>query len=229
MQNAYTHAIGGLLLLGARAGDLLGRRRMFLVGLELFTAASLAISLAQSSAWIVTARAVQGVGAAVLAPSTLALLTTSFWEGPERTRALGYCAATAGVRASVGLVLGGVVTDLLSWRVGFALNVPIGLALMVITAPRVLPETERRPARWTCPARLGSALGLSALVYGLVRSADAGWNDALTGAALGAGSCWSRCSSCTSGAAQPILPLRLFASRERAGAYAVRVLPRRHE
>ena len=97
VQNAYTLAFGGLLLLGARAGDLLGRRRMFIVGLGLFTAASLAIGLAATAAWLITARAVQGVGAAILAPSTLALLSTHFPEGPERTRALGWYGATAGI------------------------------------------------------------------------------------------------------------------------------------
>jgi MFS family permease len=124
VQNAYLLAFGGLLLLGA--GDLLGRRRVFIAGLGLFTAASLGIGLAQSPAMLLLARAVQGVGAATLAPSTLALLTTSFPAGPERTRAIGYYGATAGVGASLGLVLGGVLTDLISWRVGFFLNVPIG-------------------------------------------------------------------------------------------------------
>ena len=116
MQNAYTLAFGGLLLLGARAGDILGRRRMFVVGIALFTGASLAAGLAQSAAWLLAARAVQGVGAAIAAPSTLALLTTSFPEGPERTRAVAYYGAVAGGGGSVGLVLGGVLTDFLSWR-----------------------------------------------------------------------------------------------------------------
>jgi MFS family permease len=114
VQNAYTLAFGGLLLLGARAGDILGRRRMFVAGLALFTAASLAIGVAQSPAWLIGARALQGVGAAVLAPSTLALLATNFPEGPQRTRAVAYYGAVAGVGASTGLVLGGVLADLLS-------------------------------------------------------------------------------------------------------------------
>src|SRR5438034_1293393 len=118
VQNAYTLAFGGLLLLGARAGDILGRRRMFIAGLALFTAASLGVGIAQSAAWLIAARALQGVGAAILAPSTLALLTTNFREGPERTRSLAYYAAVAGVGASVGLVLGGIVAGWLSWRVG---------------------------------------------------------------------------------------------------------------
>ena len=224
VQNAYLLAFGGLLLLGARAGDLLGRRRVFIAGLGLFTAASLGIGLAQSPAMLLLARAVQGVGAATLAPSTLALLTTSFPPGPERTRAIGYYGATAGVGASLGLVLGGVLTDLISWRVGFFLNVPIGIAMM-LAAPRVLWETERRSGRFDVAGALSSTAGMVALVYGLVRSAEAGWSDPLTVGTLVAGVVllalfvlneWR--------AAQPIMPLRLFASRERTGAYLGRLL-----
>ena len=116
VQNAYTLSFGGLLLLGARAGDILGRRRTFVIGIALFTGGSLAAGLAQSAAWLVAARALQGVGAAIAAPSTLALLTTSFREGPERTRAVAYYGAVAGGGGSVGLVLGGVLTGWLSWR-----------------------------------------------------------------------------------------------------------------
>ncbi len=224
VQSAYLLAFGGLLLLGARAGDLLGRRRMFVVGLGLFTAASLVIGLAVSPAMLIAARAVQGVGAAVLAPSTLALLQTTFREGPDRTRALGYYGAVAGVGASVGLVAGGVLTDLISWRVGFFINVPLGIVLL-IAATRVLPETVRHRGRLDLPGAVTSTLGLSALVYGLVRSADAGWTDPLTLAALVAG------VALVAGfllherrAAQPILPLRVFASRQRSGAYAARFL-----
>lgn len=197
---------------------------MFLIGLALFTAASLAIGLAQSPVWLIAARAVQGVGAAVLAPTTLALLSTGFREGPERTRALGAYAAMAGVGASVGLVLGGVVTDLLSWRVGFFLNVPLGIALM-LAALRHVPAGTRRPGRLDVPGAVTSTLGLAALVYGLVRSADAGRRDPLTAAALAAGAllivlfiAYER------RVAQPILPLRLFASRRRSAAYGARVL-----
>jgi EmrB/QacA subfamily drug resistance transporter len=224
VQNAYLLAFGGLLLLGARAGDLLGRRRVFIAGLGMFTAASLGIGLAQSPAMLLLARAVQGVGAATLAPSTLALLTTSFPPGPERTRAIGYYGATAGVGASLGLVLGGVLTDLISWRVGFFLNVPIGIAMM-LAAPRVLPETERRSGRFDVAGALSSTAGMVALVYGLVRSAEAGWSDPLTVGTLVAGVVllalfvldeWR--------AAQPIMPLRLFAGRERTGAYLGRLL-----
>jgi MFS family permease len=116
-QNAYTLAFGGLLLLGARAGDLAGRRRMFKVGIGVFAAASLAVGFAQSPAWMVAARAIQGVGAAILAPSTLALLSTSFPEGTQRTRATAY-GALAGLGTAFGLIVGGVLTTTLSWRLG---------------------------------------------------------------------------------------------------------------
>ena len=118
VQSGYTLTFGGFLLLGARAGDILGRRRMFVAGLAVFTLASLAIGLSFSATWMLAWRAVQGVGAAVLAPSTLALLQTNFAEGPERTHAISLYSAAAGVSATVGLVLGGMLADSVSWRAG---------------------------------------------------------------------------------------------------------------
>ena len=143
VQNAYVLTFGGLLLLGARAGDLLGRRRVFMAGLGLFTAASLVGGLAQSEAWLLAARAVQGVGAAIAAPSTLALLTTTFAEGEARTRAVALYASASAAGGSIGLLLGGVLTDLVSWRYGLFINVPIGLTVIAL-APRFLPDTEPR-------------------------------------------------------------------------------------
>ena len=122
VQSAYTLCFGGFLLLAARAGDTFGRRRLLIAGLALFTVASLAIGLAQSPAMMVAARAIQGLGAAILAPSTLALLQTTFAEGRARTRAIALYSAVAGIAASVGLVLGGVLAEWLSWRVGFFLS-----------------------------------------------------------------------------------------------------------
>jgi EmrB/QacA subfamily drug resistance transporter len=224
VQNAYTLAFGGLLLLGARAGDILGRRRMFVIGIALFTGASLAAGLAQSATWLLTARSLQGVGAAIAAPSTLALLTTSFPEGPERTRAVAYYGAVAGGGGSVGLVLGGLLTDWLSWRWGLFINVPIGIAL-ILAAPRYLPETERRPGRFDLAGAASSTLGLMAIVYGIVRAATAGWTDRLTVASLAVGAVLLALFVVNERRAeQPITPLRLFASRERAAAYAARVL-----
>jgi EmrB/QacA subfamily drug resistance transporter len=224
VQNAYTLAFGGLLLLGARAGDILGRRRMFMAGIAVFIAASLAVGLAQSPAWLIAARAVQGTGAAILAPSTLALLTTTFPEGRARTRAVAYYGAVAGVGASLGLVLGGVLTSWVSWRVGFFINVPIGIA-MIWAAPRYLPETARRPGALDLAGAVSSTLGMTALVYGIVRAATAGWGDPLTIVALAGGAGLLALLVLNEWRArQPIMPLRLFASRERSGAYAARIL-----
>src|SRR5215467_13396328 len=141
--NAYALALGGLLLLGGRAGDLFGRRRMFVVGLLLFSAASLAGGFATSQAWLLAARAVQGVGGAIVAPTALALIATTFPEGAPRNRALGVYAAMSGGGAAVGLVLGGLLTSYLSWRWTLFVNVPIGI-LVAALAPYVLPESSRQ-------------------------------------------------------------------------------------
>jgi len=224
VQNAYTLAFGGLLLLGARAGDIFGRRFMFIAGLALFTLASLAIGLAPSPAWLLAARAVQGAGAAVLAPSTLALLSTTFEPGPARTRALAYYAAAAGVGATAGLVLGGLFADLVSWRAGFFINLPIGLAL-IVAARRCIVETPTAPARLDVLGALSSTLGMGALVYGIVRAAEAGWTDPTTVTSLAVGGVLIVAFVVNEmRATQPILPLRLFASRQRSGAYAARML-----
>lgn len=224
VQNAYTLAFGGLLLLSSRAGDILGLRRMFIVGMALFTAASFAVGLSQSASWLIGTRVLQGIGAAFLAPSTLALLSANFPEGHERTRAVAYYGAVAGIGASIGLLLGGIFTDWLSWRAGFFINVPIGI-IMILAAPRFIAETEQRPGRFDLAGAVSSTLGMTALVYGIVHSADTGWSNSLTIAALSAGVLllaffvfneWH--------AEQPIMPLRLFASRERVGAYIGRIL-----
>jgi len=224
VQNAYALTFGGLLLLGARAGDILGRRRVFVAGIALFTSASLFAGLAQSPAWLLVARAAQGVGAAIAAPSTLALLTITFREGPERTRAVAWYSAVAGGGASLGLVLGGVLTEWVSWRSGLFINVPIGVALIWL-APRYLPETERKPGRFDLAGAAFSTLGMSAVVHGFVRAASEGWGDRLTIASFVAGAGLIAAFVVTEmRAEQPITPLRLFASRERSGAYAARIL-----
>src|SRR3982751_1257116 len=178
--NAYTLTFGGLLLLGARAGDLLGRRRTFVLGIGLLTAASLDVGLAQSPTGMIAARAVQGIGAATLAPSTLALLSTSFPEGEQRSRAM------AAIGTPAGLIIGGALTEALSWRYGFLLNVPIGLAA-IVAAPRHLDETVRHAGRLDVPGALSSTLGAAALVFGIVHSADAGWGHDTTIVALALG------------------------------------------
>lgn len=223
VQNAYALTFGGLLLLGARAGDLLGRRRVFVAGIALFTAASLVGGLAESEAWLLSARAVQGVGAAIAAPSTLALLTTTFSEGTERTRALAWYSSVSAAGGSIGLVLGGTLTDLLSWRWGLFINVPIGVA-MIALAPRVLPETERQTGRFDLLGAATSTLGMTALVYGFVAAADYGWGSGRSLAAFAAGVALLVAFVFNERRAEhPITPLRLFASRERSGAYVTRM------
>ena len=223
-QNAYTLTFGGLLLLGARAGDLLGRRRTFMLGIAIFMVASAGVAVAQSPGWMIAARAVQGVGAAALAPSTLALLSTSFPPGPQRTRSMAAYGALAGIGTSLGLLLGGALTQWWSWRVGFLLNVPVGL-VAILAAPRVLRETERHEGRLDAGAAITSTVGVSALVYGIVRSAAVGWTDPITLLALAAGVVLINVFVISQrSAAQPVMPLRLFADRQRAGAYAARFL-----
>jgi len=224
VQNAYTLTFGGFLLLGARAGDILGRRHMFIAGLALFTAASMGIGLAPTPAWLLLGRAIQGVGAAILAPSTLALLSIHFAEGPARTRALSLYAAAAGVGASLGLVLGGLVTELISWRVGFFINLPIGIAL-ILGAKRYLLETALKPGQLDVATAASSTFGMGALVFGIVRSAEFGWADPLTGVSVAAGlALLVYFVVHESRALQPILPLHLFNNRERNAAYAARML-----
>ncbi len=224
VQNIYALAFGGLLLLGARMGDLLGRRQVFIAGITLFTGASMLGGLAQSETWLLGARALQGVGAAIAAPSTLALLTISFPEGSERTRAIALYSAVASAGASIGLVLGGMLTSWISWRWSLFINVPIG-AVLVALAPRYLPETERHTGKFDLAGALTSTLGMSALVYGLVRAAETSWGDAVAlGSFATAAVMLTAFVAIEKRARQPITPLRLFASRERVGAYAARLL-----
>jgi EmrB/QacA subfamily drug resistance transporter len=224
VQNAYILTFGGLLLLGARAGDLLGRRRVFIAGLTLFVGASFLGGLAQSEAWLLGARALQGVGAAIAAPSTLALLTTTFAEGGERTRAISMYSSASAAGASIGVLLGGLLTDLLSWRWGLFINVPIG-AVMVALAPIHLPDTEPRHGHFDLAGAATSVLGMSAAVYGFIRAATDGWGDVVTLGAFGSAVVLlGAFLQVERTAEQPITPLRLFANRTRSGAYVARML-----
>src|SRR6201996_1581357 len=177
--NAYTLTFGGLLLLGGRAGDILGRRRVFIAGIILFSVASLLGGFATSEAWLLAARAVQGVGGAIIAPTALALVTTTFPEGPPRNRAMGVYAAMSIGGAAVGLMAGGLLTTYLSWRWVLFVNVPIGVVVALL-APRAIAAEPREESTaqsrstrrgFDIPGAITSTLGLAALVYGLSSAA----------------------------------------------------------
>ncbi|MCO6010709.1 MFS transporter [Actinoallomurus purpureus] len=217
--NAYSLAFGGLLLLGGRTGDMAGRRRTFIIGIAVFTLASLFGGFSGSAAWLLTARVVQGVGAALAAPSALALIATNFEEGPERNRALGVFSATSSAGASIGLVLGGMLTDWASWRWVLFINVPVG-AVVLFLAPRVLRETERHRGRLDVAGAVTVVTGMVALVYGFIRAADAGWGDGGTLAAFAGGVLLLAAFLVVEMRAErPVVPLRLFADRARSGSY----------
>jgi len=222
--NGYTLTSGGLLLLGGRAGDILGRRRMFMAGISLFTLASLAGGLATTPGVLLAARALQGVGGAFAAPAVLALIVTSFPEGRERTRALGIYMGVITGGSSLGLVLGGVITEWLSWRWVLFINVSIGLAVVAV-APRFVAETPRLPGRFDLAGALTATAGVTALVYGFIRAAAEGWTDHLTLAAFGVAAALLALFVITeTRARQPITPLRLFADVSRAGSFIARLL-----
>ncbi len=224
VQDAYTVVFGGLLLLGARAGDLLGRRRVFVAGLAVFVTASFLIGVAPTGWWLIAARALQGVGAAVVAPSALSLLTASFPEGEQRSRAVAWYAATAGIGASLGMLVGGAAAQWVSWRAGFFINVPIGIA-MALLAPRYLPDTRPQPGRFDLTGAVSATLGVGALVFGIIESADRGWTDPVVLTALAVAAVLLTVLVLHERRAeQPIMPLRLFADRRRSGAYAARAL-----
>jgi EmrB/QacA subfamily drug resistance transporter len=223
--NAYTLTFAGFLLLGGRAADLLGRRRVFIAGLLLFAFASLLGGLATSQGMLVGARAVQGLGGAVVAPATLSILTTTFAEGAERNRALAFWGAMGGAGGAAGALLGGVLTDLLGWEWIFYVNVPIGIAA-AIAAQRFVEEgradTQGR-RHFDLAGATAVTAGLVALCYGIVRTDVKGWGSAETLGAMGAGLALigvflvieSRLS------ARPLMPLGIWRSRSLAGANVV--------
>src|SRR5262245_24921350 len=222
--NAYALALGGLLLLGGRAGDLLGRRRMFVAGLLLFSAASLAGGLATSQAWLLAARAVQGAGGAIVAPTALALIATTFPEGPPRNRAMGVYAAMSVAGGAAGLLAGGLLVNYASWRWVLFVNVPIGVGA-ALAALAVLPGTARRPGRFDLPGIVTGTGGVAALVYGLSNAATSPdgtshWGDARVVATLTAGAVLLAAFAFLGARSRhALLPVRLLRSRNRLGAY----------
>ena len=224
--NAYTLTFAGLLMLGGRAADLFGRRRVFMVGLGLFTLCSLIGGLAQSGGWLIAARAAQGVGAAILAPATLTLLTTRFVVPAERRKALGAWSATAASGAAIGVLLGGVLTDLLGWRWVLFVNVPIG-ALLLAASWLALTESKSAEGRpnLDLPGAVTVTAGLSVVVYGIVSTDTNSWGSAMTIAVLaaGAGLLVSFLVIEARFSLDPLLPLGIFRLRSLSVGNAIAV------
>jgi EmrB/QacA subfamily drug resistance transporter len=174
--NAYTLTFAGFLLLGGRAADLFGRRRMFFAGTLLFSAASLLCAIAPSAGALVAARSVQGIGGAILSPATLAIITTSFDEGAPRNRALGAWGAVGAIGATSGVLLGGILTEAFSWPAIFVINVPIGVAIVLFSS-RLVPEgrSEVENRHFDLPGAVLVTLGMTALTYGIVTTDRLGW------------------------------------------------------
>jgi EmrB/QacA subfamily drug resistance transporter len=223
--NAYALAFGGLLLLGGRAGDILGRRRMFIVGLVLFSLGSLLGGLANTYALLLAGRIVQGVGGAIASPTALSLVTVSFPEGKERNRAFAVYAAVSGAGAALGLLLGGILTEYLTWRWVLFVNVPIG-ALLIAGSFLYLHESDRLKGRFDFVGALVSVAGMVTLVYAFIHAARDGWNNTQTyilfplAVVLLVGFVLIEAFVVE----QPMMPMRLFENRSRAGAYLVMLI-----
>jgi EmrB/QacA subfamily drug resistance transporter len=224
--NAYTLTFGGFLMLGGRMADLLGRRRMFTIGLVLFSLASLAGGIAQSEGWLLAARAVQGMGAAIVSPAALSILVTTFADGAERNRALGVWGAVAGAGGAAGVLLGGILTSGLSWRWVFFVNVPIGIVAAAF-APRVLVESRANEEgrAFDIPGGVAVTAGLSLLVYAIVDTVNDGWGSTATllrlaaaAVLLGAFLIIEACGR------HPLMPFSIFRLRTLRGANIVGLL-----
>ena len=224
--NAYILMFGGFLLFGGRLADFLGRRHMFVAGLAAFALASLAGGLAPSAPWLVAARALQGLGAALVSPAALALLMTLFNEGGARNRALGVWAALGGSGGAAGAILGGILSDGLGWQAVLFVNVPVGL-LALLLAPRLLPESRAEVDRhaFDVAGALSVTAGLALLVYAVVDANDAGWTStqtlALGAVALGLVALFVAIEARSRYA---LMPLRIFRNRALRGGNIVTVL-----
>ena len=220
--NAYSLAFGGLLLLGGRMGDILGRRRMFIVGLALFTVGSFAAGIAVNFPLLLIGRAVQGMGGAIASPTALSLITTEFREGPERNRALGVYAGVSGAGGALGLLLGGVLTYYASWRWVLFVNVPIGIVL-IAGAFLVLHQSERLQGRFDFIGAALSVGGMVATVYGFIHVAHTGWSDTesivvfIVAFVLLSSFVFFEAKIAT----EPMMPMRIFENRNRSGAYLI--------
>jgi EmrB/QacA subfamily drug resistance transporter len=222
--NAYTLAFGGLMLMGGRLGDTYGRLRVFLIGLAVFTASSLLGGFAQSAGLLIAARAAQGIGAALAAPSVLALLTTSARDDAARNRALALFAAVGIGGSTLGLLLGGVVTEVGSWRWTLFINVPIGIAVLAL-APRFVAETPRNPGRFDLIGALSATGAAVAIVWALIGAPEHGWSSPQTIGSLTVGVVLLAALAMTERrVAHPMLVPALLRDRRRLGALAVTTL-----
>ncbi|MEU6659068.1 MFS transporter [Streptomyces sp. NPDC046821] len=219
--NAYTLTFGGLLLLGGRLGDILGRRRVFMFGVLLFVLASFLGGLSQESWQLLAARSLQGVGGAIASPTALALISTTFREGPERNRAFGVFAAVSAGGSAIGLIMGGILVEWLDWRWVFFVNVPIGI-LIALATPRYIRESERHPGHFDVFGALTATVGMVLLVYGFIRASKNGWSDSVTLGAFGAAVVLlATFIAIERRSRQPITPLWMFRDRNRAGVYGM--------
>jgi EmrB/QacA subfamily drug resistance transporter len=217
--NLYTLVYGGLLLLGGRAGDLFGRRRLFMAGVLVFTVASLLGGIAPNGGLLLAARALQGAGGAMATPNVVALIAVNFPEGQARTRALAVFSSATSASLSVGMVLGGVLTAWASWRWVFFVNVPFGLAVVWL-APRVVRETGGHPGKLDLPGAAASVAGVAGVVYGFLRAAGSGWGDHLAQGSLAAGAAVLAAFVLLERHAEsPVMPMALLADHGRAAAY----------
>ena len=224
--SAYALTYGGLLLLGGRAADLLGRRRMFMAGVALFTTASLLCGLAWSPAALLAARAIQGVGAAIMTPTALSIISTTFPDGPERNKALGVWGMMGGIGATAGWLVGGPLVDGPGWEWIFFINVPIGVAALALS-PVLLRESRAALTRRSYdPAGAVAITGaLVLLVYAVVEAPDAGWGAAQTvGLVAGSAVLLAAFALIESRHRAPLVPLRIFRSRTLVGANLVMLL-----
>jgi EmrB/QacA subfamily drug resistance transporter len=217
--NSYLLAFGGLLLLGGRAGDMFGRRRVMIAGTALFTCASVVGGLAGNPGTLIGARAFQGVGAALAAPNTLALIANNFEEGTPRNKALSIYSATAATGTSIGLILGGVLTSWASWRWIQFVNIPIGVVVLAL-APLCIKETEPHQGRFDIVGTITGTAGVALLVYALIRAPENGWGDPVTVICFVISVImFTIFLTAERRVSHPIVPLRLFADRNRSAAY----------
>jgi EmrB/QacA subfamily drug resistance transporter len=224
--NAYVLTFGGFLLLGGRLADLLGRRRVFMGGLILFALASLAGGFANSEGALIAARAVQGLGAAILSPAALSIVTTTFRDGAERNKALGAWGAVAGSGGAAGVLLGGVLTEYVGWEWVLWVNVPIGIAAAAL-APRLIAESRSESAtrHFDVAGAISVTAGLSVLVYGLVEAPNAGWGSGQTiGLLAAAVALLGAFVAVERRSAAPLVPFRIFRLRTLTGANVIGIL-----